>query len=118
MHWGLALAVIVRSGMGKAMRRSHEGPATLNHRCHESPNCRLPAIVKIGLLLCARLGRFSTRPRHALGRTSYIHAGAITSGDFRIDPAQDHSAAIERNEFAVLRPRGISGRTDIILAAR
>src|SRR6516165_10899694 len=55
-------------------------------------------------------------PRNPFGRATHIDAGAIAARDFRIHPAQHHSAAVERYDLAVLRPAGVSGWTDIVFA--
>src|SRR5208282_6745020 len=46
-----------------------------------------------------------------------IHASAVAAGDFRIHPAQHHGAAVEGNDFAILRPTGVAGRTNVVFTA-
>src|ERR1700691_5310221 len=55
--------------------------------------------------------------RHAFGRTAPVPSSPITAGDFGIDPAQHHAAAVERNNLAILRTAGRTGRADKIHAA-
>src|SRR5829696_8675054 len=57
---------------------------------------------------------FSSRPR----RATDVDTMAVAAGHFRIDPAHDQDAAVEGDDFAILRSAGriISG-ADVILAA-